>query len=192
MPTPGHYKLVVAPGAVDGATDGETIQMKLEAWVRYKAPALQIGSPSTAPNHYVREIPPGVPFEVTLYRWPGLDGKFFISRFVPNELEKKRCKRIRSALEAKCPKLKEARGNHKSSILVLESNDISLGNHIDIADAVIKELSKRRDDIPDEVYLVETDIEPWTVWVLKEGPKLFFDVPDAGPHYIEPHTLDKH
>lgn len=31
LPTPGHYKLVVAPGAVDGATDGETIQMNPES-----------------------------------------------------------------------------------------------------------------------------------------------------------------
>ena len=84
------------------------------------------------------------------------------------------------------------KGNHKTSILVLESNDISLGNHIDIADAVTKELSQRGDDVPDEVYLVETDGEPWTVWILKEGEKSFLDVPNAGPHYIEPHTLDKH
>lgn len=92
--------------------------------------------------------------------------------------------RIRSAPEDKCPKLQAAKGDDLTSVLVLESNDIALANSVDIAKAVVKELSERQDDIPDEVYLVETEIEPWVVWVLKEGPHLFPDVAEAGPYYL--------
>lgn len=187
LPTPGHYVLVVASGAVEGAKDGERIRDALAAWVCKKAPALQVGSPSTAPNHYVREVPAGVPFEVTLYRWPGLQGKFMVARSVPNHLEDKRRVRIRRALEAKCPKLHTARGDGQTSVLVFESNDLALANHAVIAEIVVKELS-RRDDIPDEVYLVETEIKPRVVWVFKEGPHLFPDIPDAGPHYVGSHA----
>ncbi|MFQ5658187.1 MAG: hypothetical protein ACE5G5_11640 [Candidatus Methylomirabilales bacterium] len=185
LPTPGHYVLDVAPGAVRGATRGQRVREALVAWVCKKAPALELGSPRTAPNHCIREVPTGVPFEVTLCRWPSLDGRFYIARSVRNDLEMKRRLRIGTALDDKCPKLRAAKFDGVTSVLVFESNDIALANCADIGEAFVKELSRRQDAIPDEVYLVETELERWAVWVLKEGSRLFPNVSEAGPHYVD-------
>jgi hypothetical protein len=184
LPTPGHYELSVAVGAVKGAKDTERIQSALIKWVKNKAPSLQMGSPDVAPAHYITEKPRGVPFEVTLYRWPYSDGKFWIILQAPEDLEEKRRQRISKALEEKCPKLFKARSDKRDSVLLFELDDISLGNHIAVANVISEELNLRN-DIPDEIYLVRTEIRPWEVWVLKEGTRFFRGIENAGPHYLE-------
>jgi len=187
LPTPGHYELAIDAGAVKGAKDTECIQTTLLKWIKEKAPLLQMGSPNVAPAHYIREKPPGVPFEFTLYRFPRRDGKFDIVLNAPDDLREQRRQRIRKALEDKCPKLCKARGDSRISILLLESDDIFLANCCDTAESLADEL-KVRDDAPDEVYLVETEMQmkEWTVWVLKERTKLFRDIENPGPHYLNP------
>lgn len=183
LPAPGNYVLSVDVGATKGAKRTEVIQKALIKWIKEKAPLLQLGSPDVAPDHYKREKPDGVPFEVTLYRWPGNDGKFLIIEDAPADLAEKKRERIREALEEKCPKLWRARGNKRVSILVLELDDISLGNHIWVGKALEQELA-HRNDAPDEIYLIQTELDDWVVWVLKEGPLLFRNVKDPGPHYL--------
>lgn len=186
LPGPGHYQLSVVFGAIEGSMDYDKIRSILEKWIREKVLTLEIGSPVTAPRHCLRETPPGLPFEVSLYRWPGRDGVFRIYCFVPEKINERRRERIKIALEDKCPKLKFAKINADAkSILVFESNDIALGNYVDIATAVIEEISKRSDDIPDEIYLVETEIDPWVIWVLKEGQIQFPNVINPGPRYVK-------
>lgn len=192
MPTPGHYWLGAAVRAVKGARNPEVIRSRLLSWIKEQASRLEIGSPGTSPRHLVRASLEGVPFEVTLYRWPGLDGRFMLVRSSPKDLEELRKKRIRAAFDAKCPKLSEAKGRDRVSVLVLESNDLALANSAVIGEAAAEELSLRNEEVPDEVYLVETELEQqWVVWVLKEGALQFPHVPGDGPHYIEPKPLDE-
>lgn len=186
LPMPGHYNLVVASSAIAGVKNKDRIRLALIKWIKEKAPMLEIGSPATAPRHYIREIPTGVPFEVTLYRWPRMDGRFLFSQYIPDNLRERRKERIRRAFEDKCPKLKAAKTKDSIlSVLVLESNDIALGNHVDIGIVAIEEISLREKDIPDEIYLVETEIKPWVLWVLKEKFYLFPEGINYGPHYLE-------
>lgn len=190
MPLPGSYWLNVHVRAVRGAKKGSEIRDALEGWIRQNAPGLALGSPATAPRHFVRERPPGVPFEVSLYRWPGLDGRLFIGQFSPEKLEDLRRQRIRSALAAKCPKLLAAKDRSRISVLVFESSDIALANPVLIGKALIEELSLRQGDVPDEVYLVGTELkEAWVAWVLKEGSHEFPHVPREGPYYVLPQTM---
>ena len=80
----------------------------------------------------------------------GLGGQLFISRYSPRGLEEKRHIRIRVALK-KCVKLRKAKKPGAASVLVLELNDIQLGDPGLVVDAVLSELSKlQRVDIPDE------------------------------------------
>lgn len=176
LPTPGKYVLVVRPRAVKGAKRKQEIQHALVDWIVDKAPALEIGSAATNPRHYVREVPPCVPFEATLYRWPGRSGGLRISRSVPEILEEKRLQRVRAALDAKCPKLCKAKEDGYVSVLVLESDDLALANHGFIAAAVREAAQMIGDGIPDEIYLVETEIEPWIVQVIKYGPTFHPDL----------------
>jgi hypothetical protein len=62
---------------------------------------------------------------------------------------------------------------------VLESDDLALGNYVDIAEATISEMSKRTDS-PDVVCLVETELGA-DVWLIKEFGAAFPDVPSPGP-----------
>lgn len=82
-------------------------------------------------------------------------------------------------MEAKLRKLAEARGEAGESILVLESNDLALGNYVDIATAVVSEV-ENRPDVPDVICLVETEAGA-DVWVIKERGSLFPDIPGPGP-----------
>jgi hypothetical protein len=183
LPTPGHYQLSINVGAVKGAKDTESIQTALLKWIKEKAPLLKVGSPNVAPAHYIREKPLGVPFEVTLYRFSRRDGEFWIILNAPENLQKKRRQRIRKALEEKCPKLHEARGNKRISVLLLEYDDIFLGNDLVISQDIIAELPSRN-DVPDEIYLIDTCITRWSVSVVKEGVSLFPNIQNLGPHYL--------
>jgi len=140
LPTPGYYELAVDVGAIKGAKDTQGIQNALIKWIKKNAPLLKLGSPEVAPNHYLKEKPDGVPFEVSLYRWPSNDGKFFIVENAPNKLKTKSKERIKEALEQKCPKLWRAKRNNRISVLLLELNDISLGSHIWAGQALAEEL----------------------------------------------------
>ncbi|MBW8041574.1 MAG: hypothetical protein FVQ85_16480 [Planctomycetes bacterium] len=184
LPTPGHYRLSIDVGAVKGAKDTERVQKALIAWVQEKAPLLELPVHKPSDKHYIREKPCGVPFEVALHRLERRDGKFTIELVAPAELETKRRRRIKIALEKKCPKLSKAKGETRISVLLLELDDICLGDPIQTAKAVTEELSQN--DVPDEIYLVETEAKPWVVWVLKDGEALFSDLEDWGPYDLDP------
>ncbi|MGB8227030.1 MAG: transposase [Sedimentisphaerales bacterium] len=184
LPLPGHYELAVDEGAIRGAKDIERIQRVLIEWIKMKAPLLQVGSPNVASKHFIKEKPDNIPFEVKLYRLRRNDGKLRIVVNAPDDLKEKIRQRISVALKEKCPKLWNARGDSRTSVLVFELDDIFLGNHISVREALTKELSVRN-DAPDEVYLVETELKPWVVWVLKDEDTLFQDVVKAGPYYSD-------
>jgi hypothetical protein len=183
LPKPGHYKLYVDVGATKGATDTSAIIKRLVSWITTTAPSLDIGSPDTTPNHFRKGQPDGVPFEVTLRRWPRRDGKFIIVLNCP-EFEALRKERIEKALNDKCPKLLDKAKSEKAiSVLILEMNDFVLGNPIEVA-SVIHELSQERTELPDDIYLVETDSNEWDIWVIKKGKLFFKDLQDTGPYLL--------
>ncbi len=177
LPRPGHYTLSFEVGAVRGFRPNPKSLKALVDWVRARAGGLEMGSPETAPRHFVRERPDGVPFKVALFRWPARgahsDGTLSFSDFVPDDLEGRRRLRIRQALEAKLPKLESMSRAGATTILVLESNDIQLANASAVASALVAELERLQDAIPDRVWLVETDGEPWDLWELKRDSRIF-------------------
>lgn len=192
---PGHFTLIVASGATADVThvdkNADKIQAAFKRWILDKSVALSNEALIKKRYMQYREMPPNVPFEVVLSCDPELDNSFYIARFAPDEIEKKRRERIEIALNNKCPKLKAAKTQHDSrSVLIFESNDIALANQFLIASAFSDEIRKRTDDIPDEVYLVETDIPgQWSIWVLKESENYFPEIADYGPYYIDRKTV---
>ncbi len=181
LPIPGHYVLSVVPGALAGIRKPDRVRAALKKWVLENAPSLPLVVPAT--NH-IREVPTDVGFEVILRRYQGSDGKFEVVNRVQDDLEEHRRTRMRRALDEKCPKLSEARGESRNSVLVLESKDIALANFPAINTAFAEEIAHRPGDTPDEVYLVMAYCEPLVVWILMEGGKLYSEVDGAGPHYI--------
>jgi len=185
LPTPGDYHLSIAIGAVKGAKATKPIQSALNVWIQEKAPLLQLPSPyEPFDKHYLKGKPQGVPFEVTLYRFQGGDGKFCINLAAPKDLEQKTRERIGIALEEKCPKLCIARGDKRMSVLLFESNHISFGNYLQTTEAIVDQLPLRN-DIPDDIYLIETWLDSWAVWIIKDGATLFPNIDNPGPHYLD-------
>jgi hypothetical protein len=153
------------------------IQEALAAWIVAAAPNL----PIARYGDYLPEIrktkPPGVPFDVSLYRFETIitPSRFFISHLVSDH-ESAREKRIREACARKFPKLAAWRQNGARSVLILEDNDIFLTN----AQVVYEALAKVEGDFsdrPDEIYLVSSVIEDkWFVHVLRADDVGYYEM----------------
>jgi len=185
LPSPGYYQLGIPIKASLTSMNIDAIRDKITVWVKNKASDLALGK-------RIVEIPDGVPFQVSLSRQEAvveaIKGRCLIHRYFTGDLQINRRERIQEALSKKCPKLHSAKlGIGKSrSVLVLESDDIALANHHDIADVLIPELLNRKKDIPDEVYLAETELkEQPVIWVIKEGDALFSKIKHPGPYYFD-------
>jgi len=177
LPTPGHYQLITDMDVMPTGINWNEVRARITEWCLKVAPRLEIGSPSTAPKHFVKEKPQGVPFELALYRWPGRDGQCRIARFSPEDLEEKRTEVILQSLRTRGAKVAGYRNDTLRTILILESNDIALGNASDIGKAFVTAVHKIEPALlPDEVYLAETEGEPYYFHCLKINNTLF---PDA-------------
>ena len=112
--------------------------------------------------------------EVELRRWPDAvamgrePGQLETIRIPPEELQEQRRRRLETAFRKKCPKLEKCRARGARTVLVLETDDIALTTSEEVADQAVSIVAQRNDP-PDEMFLVETRIDPWLVWLLKHG-----------------------
>lgn len=188
LPTPGSYWLSVHMNAIPALKrkEWDGIRNRIHEWCLKVANSLEIGSPYSAPKHFVRAMPEGVPFEVTLYRWPGEDGRFLITRLAPNDLEDQRKDAISQTISSRGSKVSDYRIVGYRTILVLESNDIALANASLIGQAFIRAAKDLNSMImPDEVYLVETEMKPYYVHCLKFGESCFPNITISKEQYKE-------
>jgi len=174
LPAPGHYQLVVHMNTIPAGVNWDNVRLRICEWCRKVAPTLEIGGSFTAPRHFTREIPEGVPFEVTLYRWPKRNGQFKIARFSPEDLDNQRTEVIYQALASRGAKVAKYRNSGFRTILILESDDIALANDSDIGEAFVNAINKcGSTPLPDETYLAQTETEPYDFYCLKFGDTLF-------------------
>lgn len=178
LPMPGHFQLIVDMGVIPSGIKWDIVRSQIHVWCQKVAPRLEIGSPSVAPRHFVREKIAGIPFEVALYRWPRRNGEFRIARFMPHNLEDKRVEVVLQSLASRGVKVSEYKDRGFRTMLILESNDIALGNASDIGQAFVNAIHRGNlRKIPEEVYLVETEMAPYYFHCLKIDEVLF---PKAG------------
>lgn len=189
LPRPGTYSAVFPLNPSAGMKPKERAKAQHLAieWIREKAEELYDRKPEMGvhdrygEDFRIREKPPGLAFEIALSRSlfrdipPGGDGRLFISRFAPQNCEGLRKDRIKRSLDDKCPKLGKCKAEDANTVLILENGDISLTNHGLVANA-IEELGASRDDMPDEIFYVDTIIEDqWTVWSLHRNGAIWPD-----------------
>lgn len=117
-----------------------------------------------------------LPFELRLHLRFKEDSRLILYTDIEGDPEELRLERVRRALDAKCPKLATWARDGRTSILILEADDIQHSNSSVVYSAVAPALVERNDQ-PDIVVLVETDGSPWSGWILKEGDRLGDDVP---------------
>jgi hypothetical protein len=179
LPMPGHYRVVLKPGEIRRRQDIEGVAAAIVDWARTSAPDLQIGDPTSAPSHIAEGILAPSGLRVRLERWPGRDGQVLAIRSVPEDLTEQRRERVATAMDRKLPKLAKASEGQCRSLLVLESDDLALGNYVEIASAATVAIEERK-DVPDVICLVETELGA-DVWLVKEFSEVFPHVPSPGP-----------
>lgn len=160
--------------------DLDRMRRDLIAWIRGKAHCLyernrdRLEREHTSPRYLdsVEAKPPGFPYPVRLWVRAACSGsKRGVLRLARlgldnEELEGCRADRLREALRRKCPKLQRCKVDGARTVLVLESDDIALTNHTLVGECLIA-LLRERTDLPDEIYLVETEVQSWAVHCMK-------------------------
>jgi len=174
LPTDGAFEMRVDWALVNfpEKTMRATALDALEEWTLSVAPTLK-----TALRHrfdagtFRREIPQGLGAEVLLWKRSSsqFNGQSILIQIAPDFLEQRRQDRISKLLRDKLPKLQGTKSAEAGSIsvLLIESDDIALGNSAEIQDALMKAIADSDfvGMIPDEIYLIETDIEnSWAMY----------------------------
>ena len=145
----------------------------------------------------IQGIPTGFDCAVELLRWPdaallGLrPGYLRMKRLIGfNDLEELRLDRLMRAFSRKCPKLQACHATGARTVLALESRDIVLTS-FDLIGNQLPKLLAEHTDVPDEIYLVETGINPWLVWLMKRGDDHWPTVgmPQSGQAIYAPEKL---
>ena len=182
LPGPAVYALHLPIDTHLGVklTDLDRIRRNLIAWIRAKAWCLYKGNRDRLEREHkssrhldsIEATPPGFPYPVRLCIRPARSrskrGTLQAARLDLAEDERKarRANRLREALNRKCPKLQRCKEDGARTVLSLESDDISLTNHVLVGERLAALLSKRA-DLPNEIYLVETELDSWTVRCMK-------------------------
>lgn len=170
LPESGTFMVGLAPHAVAGAKPTAKDRQRVVQWITARAGSLQLGSGATAPGHMTKAQPPEVPFPFTLSRWPQQgDARLQVQRTVDLSDTEPRVLAVQKALRDKCPKLEEARpGGAGTTLLLIEQNDLGLGNVFDLAHALKVAAQPEILPLPDLVLAIDTALEPFSAFWLKE------------------------
>lgn len=109
-------------------------------------------------------------------------------RFIPpDNLESPRLESLRHAFSRKCPKLQACKADGARTVLVLESGDPGLIS-FEFRGDLLPSLLSACTNAPDEIFLVETCRDPWTVQLLKRDEANWPDtgMPEMGGFYYDP------
>jgi hypothetical protein len=181
IPQSEYVELHMPLKATEGLRGKELakVQNALAEYVLATAPTLPIAREGRYAEVIHRAQPPGVPFEITMHKWPRSwhAAGFAIVQTLSGDKEAMRRARIERACKKKYPKLAAWQSKGARTIMVLEDNDIQVSNESLVADALLFAEQNSNMNRPDEVYLVTTFSDPWYGHVLRVDDKTFFDFP---------------
>lgn len=177
---PGWFFLIVGVGEARVPRNRhDAVRDAVAAWIISNATSLDPEERTGPRGHCeVTAVPDGVPFEVTLRRDSDYDAGLLIMQRLDGDRRDQRRAAIARSLGNKCPKLAAAHDEGCISVLVLESDDVTLANRVAVAEAVVAELASRT-DTPDIVVWARTSTHPWKSALLKDGDAVYPDVDGA-------------
>ena len=144
-------------------------------------------------NDRIQGTPPGFGCKFELLQWPIAqivrkkpDSLSF--RFIPpDDPEGARVDSLRNAFSRKCPKLQDCKEDGARTVLVLESGDPGLVS-FEFREDLLPSLLSVCTNPPDEIFLVETSRDPWSVRLLKRDEAHWPEtgMPEMGGFYYDP------
>jgi hypothetical protein len=171
-----NMQVVFNPDAVRPGQDWAAINAALKSYLEGPARGLP-------QNRYVPVRIDGVPFDVHIFKWqpvPSLPPRVTFGRFAPGDATLGQ--RLREQSDRKIEKLAPYQAEGKCTILLLESDDVALMNHVKMASAVMDAYPQGRPTSVDELWYVSSILQPElhfldlsTIWALPEGER--FPVP---------------
>ncbi len=207
FPSPAYYELQfpIEVSVPKGRRKGDRALCNLVKWIREQETILRerstcrilpIRNPHTA-NDSIQGVPPGFDCEFELLHWPfaslirrkpGMLSFQFIS---PNDPESLRTNSLRRSFFKKCPKLQECKAEHARTVLVIESSDTEFMS-FEFRGSLLPSILAELENVPDEIFLVETFTNRWRVWLLKRDESHWPDtgMPELGGFYYDPDTSD--
>lgn len=167
---PGRFALAVREAETSAArVNFEAAHQEIVRLVLGAVDGLKVGDTVTLRSDQL-------PFELRLHFRFRNDSLLVLYTDIEGNPDELRLERVRRALDAKCPKLATWASDGRTSVLILEADDIQHSNYAVVFHAARVALAERNDQ-PDILALVETDASPWSGWVLKEGALLGAEVP---------------
>ena len=203
FPSPAYYVLqfpidVSLPG---GKARGDRALNDLVEWVRASERTLRERNadrilPARNPyfaNDSIRGAPAGFECEFELLHGPlapligRRPGTLLLRCIPPDDLEGPRADRLRQAFSKKCPKLQACKTERARTVLVLESGHPGLMS-FEFRGDLLPSLLAECTNAPDEIFLVETCVDLWCVWLVKRGDAHWPDtgMPDLSGFYYDP------
>ena len=129
-------------------------------------------SPYGWPDDSIKDKPSGINCTVELLRWPNgnVIGQKpgFVQTILdyPKDLEGFRTERIGRAFSDKFPKLARCGAEGARTVLVLESQDLA-HTRFDLIGNQLPVLLAEHANLPDEIFLVESNMKSWRVYPMK-------------------------
>lgn len=151
--TSKNLYVVLENDAVRKGQEWDAISEALRRWLQNEGQHLAAG------RHQVRI--PGVPFPVHVYQWdapPSFTPRLLFGRYVPNDATLPQ--RLKELCDRKIRKLARHKAEGRTTILLLENDDIANMNHVILSEAV---RAAYPDGLPsgvDQVWYASTAFQP--------------------------------
>lgn len=143
---PYHVTLIIPTFAIQTGTDWKSITDALREWLLTQVSILPVGRT----DHQVE----GVPFRITIWKGDRPGRWFGVARTAPPTLETTEI--VTAALNNKNNQLQRYRANGDETILILETDDIALINHVELYKAFIQASARAPTPNIDQVWIAQT------------------------------------
>jgi len=125
---------------------------------------------------------PGVPFALGVRRERAAgSGSLFGMRVAPADLREQRVQVLAERIQAKSEVLSRYRAQGCRTVLIIESDDVALTDRQEICEDFQNAVKIQGPSAIDDVFLIETDTQPWCVTSLKIGNELMVTANPSWP-----------
>jgi hypothetical protein len=163
---PHDVSLLIPTFGIQTGTDWKRLRDTLRAWLLAQVSTLPFGHS----NHQVD----GVPFRITIWKGRKYARGFGVARMAPPCLDTndELIEIVAAALNNKNDQLQKYRTNGDETLLILETDDIALMNHVLLYEAFLQASACTPTPNIDQVWMAQTiDSEDYCTFICFDGPE---------------------